>query len=168
MAIVLWDASGLVKRYFREAGSNTVDAIFQTPAVSQMSVTLWGYAECASILNRKRNSNLINAAAYATSVSALQQEVLFSGQFKILTIEDDRILAGLPLLVKHNLNSNDVAILATYLRFQQSLPIGSPPCVLIAADLRLLRAAEAEGLKGLNPETMTPQALNAHLTEGAA
>lgn len=157
MAIVLWDASGLVKRYFREAGSNTVDAIFQTPAVNQMSVTLWGYAECASILNRKRNSKLINAATYAFSVTSLQQEVLISGQFKVLTIEDEQILAGLPLLVKHNLNSNDAAILATYLRFQQSLPPGSPPCFLVAADQRLLRAAGSEGLRTLNPEGMNAQ-----------
>ena len=168
MAIVLWDASGLVKRYFRESGSNTVDAVFQTPAVSQMSVTLWGYAECASILNRKRNRNVIDGAAYATSVSALQQEVIFSGQFKILTIEDDRILAGLPLLVKHNLNSNDAAILATYLRFQQTLLPESPPCFLVAADQRLLRAAESEGLTGLNPETMTPQDVVARMAGGAA
>jgi predicted nucleic acid-binding protein len=168
MGIVLWDASGLVKRYFREAGSDTADAIFQTPAVSQMSVTLWGYAECASILNRKRNSKLIDAAAYAISVTSLQQEVLLSSQFKILTIEDDRILAGLPLLVKHNLNSNDAAILATYLRFQQSLPPSSPPCFLVAADQRLLRAAETEGLRTLNPEAAAPQDIAARLAGGSA
>ena len=98
MAIVLWGASGLVKRYFREAGSD--------------------------------------------------QEVLVSGQFKILTIEDDRILAGLPPLVKHNLNSNDAAILATY--------------------LRLLRAAEAEGLRALNPEAAAPQDIAGRLAGGAA
>ena len=168
MATVLWDASGLVKRYFREAGNDTVDAIFQTPAVNQMSVTLWGYAECASILNRKRNSKLINAATYATSVTALQQEVLLTGQFKILTIEDEQILAGLPLLVKHNLNSNDAAILVTYLRFQQSLPLGSPPCILIAADQRLLRAAQVEGLETLNPEAAAPQDMAARLAGGVA
>jgi len=168
MAIILWDASGLVKRYGREAGSDAVDAIFQPPAVSQMSVTLWGYAECVSILHRKRNNKLLDAAAYASAVTALQQEVLLSAQFKILTIEDDRILAGLPLLVKHNLNSNDAAILATYLRFQRSLPPSSPPCFLVAADQRLLRAAEAEGLRMLNPEMATPQDISARLAGGAA
>ena len=145
MAIVLWEASGLVKRYFREAGSNTVDAIFQAPTVNQMSVTPWGYA---------------------FSVTSLQQEVLVSNQFKVLTIEDDRILAGLALLVKHNLNSNDAAILATYLRFQQSLPSGSPPCLLVAADKRLLRAAEAEGLRTLNPEAAGPQDIAARMAGG--
>ena len=101
MPIILWDASGLVKRYGREAGSDTVDAIFASPAVEQMSVTLWGYAECVAILHRKRNGKLISAASYTSSVTSLQQEVLVSSQFKVLTIEDDRILAGLPLLVRH-------------------------------------------------------------------
>ncbi len=168
MPIILWDASGLVKRYGREAGSDAVDAIFASSAVEQMSVTLWGYAECAAILHRKRNGKLISAAAYTSSVTALQQEVLVSNQFKVLTIEDDRILAGLPLLVSHNLNSNDAAILATYLRFQQSLPPGSPPCLLVAADKRLLRAAEAQGLKTLNPETSDSPDLAVLLAGGVA
>jgi len=50
------------------------------------------------------------------------------------------------------LNSNAAAILATFLRYIRSLPVGGPPCVLVAADGRLLRAAQAEGLAGLNPE----------------
>jgi len=167
MSIILWDASGLVKRYGREAGSDTVDAVFQTPSVNQMSVTLWGYAECVSIIHRKRNGKLIDAASYTSAVTALQQEVPASSLFKILTIEDDRILAGLPLLVKHNLNSNDAAILATYLRFQQGLP-GSPSCFLVAADQRLLRAAEAEGLRTLNPERINTQEIAVRVAGGAA
>lgn len=136
MPIILWDASGLVKRFGREAGSEAVDAVFQSPAVEQMSVTLWGYAECIAILHRKRNGKLINAATYASSVSALQQEVLISSQFKILTIEDDRM---------------------------QSLPAGSPTCLLVAADKRRLRAAEVEGLGALNPEALAPQDIAARL-----
>ena len=49
----------------------------------------------------------------------------------------------------HNINSADAAILATYLRFQRAT---SEPCLLVASDKRLNRAAEAEGLKSLNPE----------------
>ena len=139
MPIILWDASGLVKRSGREAGSEVVDAIFQSAAVEQMSVTLWGYAECVAILHRKRNGKLISAATYTSSATLLQQEGLISTQ------------------------SNDAAILATYLRFQQSLPSGSPACLLVAADKRLLRAAETEGLGTLNPEAQTPPDIAARL-----
>ena len=167
MSIILWDASGLVKRYGREIGSETVDATFQSSDVDQMATTLWGYAECVAILHRKRNDRLIDAAAYSAAVTALQQEVLVSSDFKTLTIEDDRVLAGLAFVVRHNLNSNDAAILATCLRYQQSLPPGSPFCILAAADKRLLRAAEAEGLRTLNPEQITPPQVAA-LLAGAA
>ena len=156
MPLIFWDASGLVKRYYTEVGSKTVDMIFQVIPQSDMQVTLWGYAECFSILHRKRNSGSLVNADFTSAATKLQEEILTAGHSGLLTIEDDRVLAGLTFVVRHNLNSNDAAILATYLRFQQSLPSGSPVCFLIAADQRLLRAAEAEGLQTLNPEALTP------------
>lgn len=117
-----------------------------------MATTIWGYAECVSILHRKRTIELISAVAYREAVTVLQQEVLISNDFRTLTIEDERVLAGLSLVMRHNLNSNDAAILATYLRYQTSLPAGSPSCLLITADQRLIRASETEGLATLNPE----------------
>jgi predicted nucleic acid-binding protein len=87
----------------------------------------------------------------------LQDEVLIENDFGLLSIEDDRILAGLTYVTLHNLNSNDAAILATYLRYKRSLPPGSPACVLAASDQRLLRAASAEGLAVMNPELLPPK-----------
>ncbi len=168
MPIILWDASGLVKRYGREAGSDTVDAAVNSPDVEQMAVTIWGYAECVAILHRKRNSSLIAEPTYAAAVTSLQQEVLVSSRFRVLSIEDDRVLAGLALVMKHNLNSNDAAILATYLRFQASLPVGSPACLLAAADQWLIRASEAEGLETLNPERLSADEVTGLLAKGAA
>gem|GEM_PF-5779706 len=66
-----------------------------------MQVTLWGYAECFAILHRKRNAGSLVSADFTRAATKLQDEVLVSSQFKVLTIEDDRILAGLPLLVRH-------------------------------------------------------------------
>ncbi len=168
MPILFWDASGLVKRYYSEAGSEAVDAIFQAVPHSNMQVTLWGYAESFAILHRKRNAGSLVSALFTLAATKLQDEVLSSGRFGLLTIEDDRVLAGLTFVVRHNLNSNDAAILATYLRFQQSLPLGSPPCFLVAADQRLLRAAEAEGLRTLNPEKINTQEVAVRLAGGAA
>ncbi len=168
MPIIFWDASGLAKRYYSEAGSETVDAIFQAVPHSDMQVTLWGYAECFAILHRKRNAGSLVSADFTRAATKLQDEVIASNHFGLLTIEDDRVLAGLTFVVRHNLNSNDAAILATYLRFQQSLPPGSPPCLLVAADRRLLRAAEAEGLATLNPEATGPQGIVARWAGGEA
>ncbi len=150
--LLFWDASGLLKRYFKESGSLTVNAIFNAVSPKSILATMWGYAECYAILNRKRNAHHLTARTFTQAATRLQGEVLASGDFGLLSIEDDQILAGLTLITKYNLNSNDAAILATYLQYARSLPSGSPPCVLVAADGRLLRAAQAEGLTGLNPE----------------
>ncbi len=154
MPPVLWDASALIKHYYVEAGSPSADAIFQSVPARQMVTTLWGYAECFAILNRKRNSGAISTATFTRSSTKMEQEVLNSPDFRLLSIEDDRVLAGLGLVTRHGLNSADAAILATYLRYARSLPAGSPACIFTASDWRFLRAASAEGLATLNPETL--------------
>ncbi len=163
MPIILWDASGLAKRYYTENGTPSMEAIFQVIPLSQMQCTFWGYAETFAILHRKRNAGILSNVAFTKAATKLQDEALASGGFGVLKIEDDRVLAGLSLVVRHNLNSNDAAILATYLRFQSSLSAGSPACILVAADQRLIRASEAEGLKTLNPEGVTPTEIAAFL-----
>lgn len=168
MPIILWDASGLVKRYYPEMGTPAVFEIFRQVPPSRMCCTFWGYAEVFAILHRKRNGGTLSNAAFTKAATKLQDEVFVSSDFGVLTIEDDRVLAGLALVVKHNLNSNDAAILATYLRFQASLPVGSPACLLAAADQRLIRASEAEGLETLNPERLSADEVTGLLAKGAA
>jgi hypothetical protein len=60
----------------------------------------------------------------------------------------------------HNLNSIDAAILTMLLDYVQSLPTGSPACILVASDKRLLRASGLVGLGTLNPETLTPPSIS--------
>jgi len=134
MPIILWDASGLIKRYGTEAGTPTVDAVFSLVLPSQMQVTVWGYAETFAILHRKRNSGILSNSAFNRATTKLQDEVLTARDFGLLSIEDDRVLAGLAHVTRHNLNSNDAAILASYLRFKRNLPPGSPVCVLASSD----------------------------------
>lgn len=126
MPIILWDASSLVKRYYPESGSSTVDAIFGLVPPSQMQATVWGYAETFAILHRKRNNGILSGSAFNRAATKLQNEVLTARDFGLLSIEDDRVLAGLAYVTRHNLNSNEAAILATYLRYKRSLP---PECI---------------------------------------
>ena len=55
MAVLLWDASAVTKRYYVETGSDTIDALFAAAAGAQMVATFWGYAETYASLWRKRN-----------------------------------------------------------------------------------------------------------------
>lgn len=153
MAVLFWDASGLAKRYTAEAGRATVNALFTVVASRDMFLTPLGYAETYSILLRKRNGGILDSRAFAAAINALRAEVLGDPDFGLLSITDALIFGSLSLMGTHNINSADACLLATYLQFQRA---AAEPCLLIASDKRLLRAAEAEGLNGLNPEDVAP------------
>jgi hypothetical protein len=70
-------------------------------------------------------------------------------------VEFGDILGGIDMIDRHNLNSADASILASFLGFAQVHPPGTI-CIVVAADRRLLRAAQAEGLRTLNPELIAP------------
>jgi hypothetical protein len=90
--------------------------------------------------------------------------LLSSLDFDLLTVENADLLDGVNYVEAHNLNVTDAGILVTYLRYARTRPPNSPTVVLVAADTRLLRAAAAEGLTTLNPETVAPADLPALLS----
>lgn len=128
-----------------------------------MYVTPLGYSETYSILVRKHNGGLLNSRAFWTATNALRSEVIGASGFGLLSITDALIFGSLALIGIHNINSADAAILSTYLQFQRASRV---PCLLVASDKRLLRAAQAEGLNGLNPEQVTPSEVARMLATG--
>ena len=153
MAVVFWDVSGLAKRYTEEKGRTTVNAVFAAVPSRDMFVTPLGYAETYSILLCKRNGGILDALAFVTATSDLRVEVLDNRDSGLLPISDSLFFGRLSLMQAYNINSVDASILATFLRFQRA---AAGPCLLVAADKRLLRAAAAEGLNSLNPEDVAP------------
>ncbi len=148
MPYLLWDASGLAKRYLPETGAATVAALWQAVPLTQMAVTFMGYAETLSILLRKHRRGEISPSTLAASRSLLQSDTLHSLDFSLLAVDTTDILGGLSFMDRYSLNSSDAAILATFLRHA---PTTSETCVVVSADGRLVRASIAEGLKALNP-----------------
>src|SRR2546429_3000060 len=128
---VLWDASALLKRYTEEIGSDAVDAVFHAVPVSAMVSTFWGYAECCAILVRKRNAGRLSAPEFTAAVSELYQDVIRSGGFGLLSLDDETVLNSIALIAQRNLNSADAAILTAYLEYADGLPDGRPTCVLV-------------------------------------
>jgi len=59
--------------------------------------------------------------------------------------------------------ATDAAILALLLEYTLTLPTGRSGCVVIAADRRLLRAADTEGLKTIDPEALAAASVPAFL-----
>ena len=153
MAVVLWDASALAKHFVTELGSQTVDAVFAATPRDQMVTTVMGYSETFAALLRKHNQGVMNATALTAAQAALRNEVIDDPDFVVLALEFDDILNGIELIGRHNLNSTDAAILQAYLRYATPMR-PSVVSVLVASDQRLLRAAKAEGLEVLNPESV--------------
>lgn len=162
MPRILWDASALIKRYISEVGSPTVNAIVGAPNC-EMITTLWGYAEMFAILNRRLNSGILTQQLFASQLSALQNELLVGSAYTMLSITDASVLASLPLIQSHSLNSADAAILTSFLSFRAAYPGQERSFVLVAADQRLARAGAAEGFTVINPEIVNASDTNAVL-----
>lgn len=152
MAVIFWDASGLIKRYLTEAGSATVNAVFRDSKELDHATTPWGYTETYAALLRKHNGRVLNRKEFEVALVALQAEVVHSTDFSLLSISDQAIFASVEIIHRHNLNSTDAAILTMLLEYSHAT---GTVCLLIAADQRLLRAASAEGLATLNPEAVS-------------
>ncbi len=151
MYFLLWDASSLAQRFAPEIGYLTVNALFAAVSKPQMITTVLSYSETCGALVRKRNGGALDAATFTTARSALRAEVIDDPDFGVLAVEFGDILDGIDLIDRHNLNSADASILASFLGLAHAQPADTT-CALVAADQRLLRAAQAEGLKTLNPE----------------
>jgi hypothetical protein len=140
-----------------------VNALFRTTVPVEMATTPWGYAETYSIALRKFNDGALDLRGFLAATSGLQSEVLDSGDFAFLPIDDATIFASPLQMQRHNLNATDAAILTMLLDFVPHLPPGDA-FVLVASDTRLLRGAAAEGLTTLNPETVAATAVPAFLS----
>jgi uncharacterized protein len=151
--ILFWDASALVKRYLVEVGSTTVDAIFSAARTMEHATTPWSYTEAYSVLLRRHNDGRFDRHAFTVAVTTLEAEVVNSGGFRFLSIDDATIFASPLMMRRHNLNATDAAILTMLFDVVPNLPPGDA-LVLVSADTRLLRAGAAEGLVTLNPETV--------------
>ncbi|HET6386036.1 MAG TPA: type II toxin-antitoxin system VapC family toxin [Armatimonadota bacterium] len=153
MIDLLWDASALTKRYILELGSSAVELLIAAGGATSVC-TYTGYAETCWVLRRKLNSGDLRRQMFDEARQTLRQDVYLSPDFKLLSVDNAGVMDGIDLSDRHNINSSDAAILATYLRYAHPDPEGKQ--ILIASDLRLLRAAAAEGLSVLNPETIAP------------
>jgi len=162
VALLLWDASALAKRFVAEIGSQTVNALFLAVPPDQMVTTIMSYSETFAALLRKNNQGVLTLSAFTAAQAALRNEVIDDPDFAVLGLEFDDILDGIELIRRHNLNSTDGAILQAYLKYASPLR-PSVVSVLVASDQRLLRAAKAEGLEVLNPESVQAAQIPAFL-----
>lgn len=144
--MIFLDASAAAKRYCEERGSDRVEELFQK-VVPICSVILLR-CELASVLNRKHRQGDLSDTERRAAGNLLAHDL---SQLRLLPVDDELITASVRLLDAYPLKALDSLYLAGALGFQQ---FSSLPVLFVSADRQLLRAARAEGLKVLDPETV--------------
>jgi hypothetical protein len=155
------DASGLSKRYSLETGVALVDHLFSRVPLARLSCLMLGGAEVASVLVRRRNGGRLPPAAFAQDMTNLIDEIVNNPGFPALAAPNGLIVAALPLIETHSINSTDAVVLRLCLNLANDLRARGDDLVLVASDRRLLRAAQHERLVTFDPETQTQADLDA-------
>lgn len=157
------DASALAKRYAPEPGTPVIKHLFARLTPTRMIVLHIGVAEVVSILVRKRNGGKLSFATFAQSFLKLQREIINQPLLRQPDADAALVMAAMSVITKHSINATDAMLLRSALDVAANLRARGDDLVLVAADHRLLRAAQIEGLLTLNPETQTTADLDALL-----
>lgn len=149
---VFFDTSALLKRYAPEPGSHIVNELFNHVPIEQITCSTLSIVELYSVLVRKRNDGRITQSAYRQTYAEFFTEIADNEAFETSPVSDTLILSAADLVEKHNINASDAIILRAALDLQQLLYESGDTLLFCAADKRLIRAAQAEGITTLDPE----------------
>jgi predicted nucleic acid-binding protein len=116
-----------------------------------------------SILVRKRNAGIISVAEFGHAVATFDAEIVRAKDITKVSVTSRLITASFPLIVAHSINSTDAITLKSALAIARRLRSAGDDLVLVSSDQRLVRAAQAEGLMTVDPETQNQTALAAIL-----
>ena len=144
--LLFLDSSALVKRYLFEAGSDAVNALFQEQSARLIISTL-ALAEVSSAIVRRLPQT--QSVLILADFDADAQNVL-----SIASLNDDVALAAVELVRRRRLRGCDAVQLAVALHIAAALSEDAEEIVeleFVCADDALNIAAEAEGLRVLNP-----------------
>jgi predicted nucleic acid-binding protein len=155
------DPSAWIKRYYREAGTDLTNSLFAEmlgPRPSRLFCSRVGLTEVVSVLNRHRNAGRVTQSLFNAAYIHFEAD---SRAVRLLSVRNRQIDASIRLLLAHNLNATDALHLQVALEVYSQLHKQGDTFLIFAADQRLLRAAQAEGLAILNPEIGTQAQLEA-------
>ena len=138
------DTSALVKHFVAEKGSDRVREIVS--AGEPAATSKIGHAEVHAALARRRREGGLSTRQYTTACRNFEEN--WQTYVKV-DLQDEVLLLARDLIKRRPLRGFDAIHLASALTLGREL---GEPMMFIAADARLLDAAEAEKLRVLNPE----------------
>jgi len=141
--MIYFDSSALVKRYLREVGSESVNAILlskQTVATSKLA-----YPEILSAFMRKHRSGKLAQKPLRSVIDQFESDWKY---FFIIEFHDDLFPAIKALVEKYPLKGADSLHLSSALWLKHT---AREDVRFVSSDLNLLKAAESEDLHVINP-----------------
>lgn len=145
-----WDSSALVKRYVAETGTSWVQAVTGPSARNAHLVARITWVEVTSALARRQREGSLSPEQVAKALRAFRFD--WNTQFRVVDLDQPLAELAGQLLARHPLRAYDAVQMASALRIHPSFSSSrSTSLTFVAADDRLLGAAEAEGLQVDNP-----------------
>lgn len=139
------DSSALIKLFVEERGSGWLARLVEeNGAVATAKIA---YAEIYAGLARKHRAGGLSGPEYARTCHRFEDEWR---AYLRLDVADDVLVLARDMIQRHPLRGFDAIHLACAISLQTLV---GERVRLVAADARLLQAAEAERLVALNPET---------------
>ncbi len=141
--MIYFDSSALVKRYLREVGSESVNAILlseETIVTSKLA-----YPEILSAFMRKHRAGELVRKSLRSVIDQFESDWK---HFFIVEFHDDLFPTIKALIEKYPLKGADTVHLSSALWLKHTAREGVK---FVASDLILLKAAESENLHAINP-----------------
>jgi predicted nucleic acid-binding protein len=145
------DASAWLKRYTGEPGWETVEALFEEADAGRLSLVsaAISHAEVIAALARFHNRTSLADEVFDATLQRIAED---EAGLLWLAVPEEAFWAGTNLIVEHNLNATDAALLTALLDLRNRLWEIRAPVWLVTSDRWLLRAATAQGLTCVDPE----------------
>lgn len=147
MIIYYLDASVWIKRYYREAGTEWLEALFaRNPVLACASL---GLIEVLATLSRKRKAQDMDADQYTQKAAEVEQDW---SQFVQLHLSIDIVSRAIRVARDYSLRGADTIHLASAMALQERCIEAGNALVLITSDMELWQGAQQGGISVLNPE----------------
>jgi predicted nucleic acid-binding protein len=149
MSYYLLDSSALVKRYMPETGTIWLRQLVKPDAGKVIVIASITGVETMSAISRHYHDG--NISLDTLQLFRQQLEYHIQTQYNVLDLSQSILTRAMHLNEKHRLRAYDSVQLSSALELHQRAIRMSVPMNFIAADKRLLEAAQLEGLTTDNP-----------------
>ncbi len=142
------DSSALFKRYIEESGSTSLDHLFSRAESQQLRLVFsaWNVGEVIGALDERHQQKRLTDGEFSTALLNFSEETLRMvrvGSTRILPVAGKILTASWQILQREHIYEADALQIAS---------CKEETCELfVTGDRRLLQAAHAQGVTGLDP-----------------